>query len=137
MQFVRDPRLKTLVIYSLIQRFSDTEALAYLKGNGYDLTDRTLRRIKKKIKSEEFTRLSDIAKGGFIKQHLERIDQLELIQKEIWSNYYKEKNPSKKVVILQALAQIQPYLSQYYEASKQVMEDEVQDRTKSNNISEI
>lgn len=125
MYYVRDPRLKTLIIYCLIQRFNENESLGYLKAEGYDITVRTLERIKKKIKEDESSRLNEIAKSGFVSQHLERIDQLELIQKEMWSRYYQEKDPSKQVAILLTLAQIQPYLSQYYESSKDVMEDRI------------
>jgi hypothetical protein len=65
-------------------------------------------------------------------QHLERIKQLELIIKEMWLNYNNEENPSKKVIILQTIAQVRPYLSQYYEASKEVMECQLHNRAESN-----
>ena len=140
MYYVRDSRLKTLITYCIIQRFNVKESLAYLKSEDYDITDKTLQRIKKRIKENQFSRLSHIAKSGFVNQHLERIDQLELISKEMWSNYYKEKDPSKKVIILSTIAQIQPYLSQYYESSKEVMEDrtnhEINNKPESEDIPE-
>jgi hypothetical protein len=39
-------------------------------------------RLKRKIQERRFDRLSLIAKQGFVDQHLERIDQLELINAE-------------------------------------------------------
>jgi hypothetical protein len=41
-----------------------------------------------------------LPKIGFVNQHIERIDQLELIQREMWKNYGFEKSPLKMVVIL-------------------------------------
>jgi hypothetical protein len=62
-----------------------------------------------------------IAQIGFELQHLERIDQLQFISKEMWKCYHDESQPLKKVQILWYLATVQPYLSQYYEATMGVI----------------
>gem|GEM_PF-2458435 len=54
-------------------------------------------------------------------QHLERIDQLQIISKEIWKCYHDESQPLKKVQMLWYLVATQPYLSQYYEATCNVI----------------
>ncbi len=40
----------------------------------------------------------------------------------MWEEYNKEKEPWKRVQILKDIAQVQPYLSSYYEATKYVMD---------------
>jgi hypothetical protein len=78
-------------------------------------------RNKKKVESMKLKRLHHIAEIGFELQHLERIDQLQLISKEMWKCYHDESQPLKKVRILWYLVTIQPYLSQYYEATMDVI----------------
>jgi len=55
------------------------------------------------------------------RQHIERIDQLELIQREMWKLYDMEQQPRHKAAILEKIANIQPFLSAYYEATMMVM----------------
>ena len=96
--------VKTLVIECLIQKLTNNKTLEVLDNYGYRVSNRTPNRIKKNLKESEFSELSDIAKQGSMSQQLERIKQLELIIKEMWLNYNKEANPSKKVIILQTIA---------------------------------
>ena len=42
-------------------------------------------------------------------QHLERIDQLDLINQEVWALYRKEKDTFKQVLILEKIAELQIY----------------------------
>ena len=76
------------------------------------------------MKEHQLDRLYEIAKEGFVSQHLNRIDDLLVIKKEMWQCYYsqKKKDPFKAAQILNLLMQVQPYISQYYEASKYIME---------------
>jgi hypothetical protein len=104
-------------------RLSQANAVKYIEANlGKRITDRTFRRWKRYLESEKLKRLYEIGQYGFVDQHLERIDQLELIQQLMWENYHLEKNPEKKTVILERISKIQPYLSAYYEATKYVAE---------------
>jgi hypothetical protein len=119
----KNPHIKTIVIQCLIQKFEDSKTIEILDNHGYRVSQRTLGRIKRRLKEGEFSELSDIAKQGFMSQHLERIKQLELIIKEMWLNYNNEENPSKKVIILQTIAQVRPYLSQYYEATAEIAKE--------------
>ena len=83
----------------------------------------TYYRIKARAEEKKLARLNEIAKVGFVHQHIGRINQLELIQREVWKNYEQEQSPLKKVVILEKIASVQPYLSAYYEATKMVMKE--------------
>jgi hypothetical protein len=51
----------------------------------------------------------------FSEIHLEKIDRLELIDRLMWENYEKEKDPTKRIKILETIADSQINLSSYYE----------------------
>jgi hypothetical protein len=109
----------------------------YLKKEGKkEIKERQLFRIKQYMKEHQLDRLFEIAKEGFVSQHLDRIDDLQLIKKEMWECYFSQKqsDPYKAGQILSWLTHVQPYLSQYYEASKFIMEKarRVQDAAKNN-----
>ena len=55
-------------------------------------------------------------------RHLERVDRMELIENQMWINYWKEQDRYKKVKILVEIVNIQPYISTYYEATKDLVE---------------
>lgn len=63
-----------------------------------------------------------IAKVAYEEQHLERIDRMEMIENQMWLCYWREKDHSKKVKILAEIANIQPYISSYYEATKDLVQ---------------
>ena len=83
--------IKPYIIEIMVKGLSEKQALSYLKDNGFEISDYHLYRLKKKIKEPRFDRLSLIVKQGFVDQHLERINQLELINKEYWKLYNAEK----------------------------------------------
>lgn len=76
------------------------------------------------MKDHQFDKLFEIAREGFIAQHLARIDDLELIKRKMWEMFFKleKSDPFKASQVLLWLMQVQPYLSQYYEASKYIMQ---------------
>ena len=56
-------------------------------------------------------------------EHLDRVDRMELIESQMWINYWKEEDRYKKVKILAEIVNIQPYISSYYEATKDLLEN--------------
>jgi hypothetical protein len=102
-------------------RLTIAQSLEYMKDAGYTVSQATYCRMKNKLQSLKLERLYNIAKYGFTDAHLERIDQLELIQKLMWDDYHNCKDPYKRTCILEKIANIQPYLSAYYEATKDVI----------------
>jgi len=106
---------------------SEIEALEYLDTKGFQISRQHYHRLKKNIKESRFDRLTLIAKSQFVDQHLERIDQLELVNQELWQQYKQEQNPSKKANILMQIAELQTFISPYYSASKRIMEMSIQD----------
>ena len=110
------------VIHCMVKRFSDKEAIAYLKGMGYEMSSVTYWRCRKQILANRFKRIQEIADHELIDQHLERIDELLLIKKEMWSRYHRETNNVRAFEMLVDLANIQPAISQYYASTHKVIE---------------
>ena len=69
------------VLETVKMRLTEKESLEYLKDNGFEISDTTLYREKNNLEKMKLKRLYQIAKYGFEEQHLERIDQLEMIQR--------------------------------------------------------
>ena len=109
------------VLQTMTMQMSPKKALEYLKGVGIDISKRTYFRSKKKVEATKWQRLYRIAEL-FTDQHLERIDKLQLVESLMWKNYYEEKSPYKKVNILYSIVNMQPFLSNYYGATRFVLE---------------
>jgi hypothetical protein len=110
----------------MVMRLDEKESLEYVKEQGFDLSRAQYYRIKKKIHDSRFDRLFRIAKG-FVDHHLERMDTIDLVHHEMWTSY--RKGDYKAMDALSKIAEIQPIISNYFDASKLVMEDEIE-RTK-------
>jgi hypothetical protein len=106
-------------------KLSEKESLEYLSSRGYDISKQYLYKLKKHIKESRFDRLALIAKEGFVDQHLQRIDQLELVNQEMWARY--RERDYKAMDALLKIAELQTYISPYYEASKWIMEESIKD----------
>ena len=113
------------IIQTMVMRLSEKESLNYLAERGFKVSVQHLYGLKKAIQQSRFDRLSLIAKSQFVDQHLERIDQLELINSEMWAHYRNEKDNFKKAMILEKIAELQTYISPYYDASRYVMEQSI------------
>lgn len=109
------------VVQTLVMRLNLREALEYLKNAGFDISERTYFRYKKKVESMKWERLKHYA-NLFTTQHLERIDMLELIERLMWKCFEEEKSPFKKTIILEKIANVQPFISNYYDATQFVIQ---------------
>lgn len=117
--------ITSLVIECMAMNLHEKEALPYLKDKGYKISRETYYRYKRKINNSRFERLSLTVKEGFVDHHLERIANLELINKEFWALYRQEKDTLKKAHILENIAELQNYISAYYDASQVVLEQSI------------
>jgi hypothetical protein len=125
--------IKPFIIETMVMKLSEKESLQYLHDKDFKISHNHFYRLKRKIQASRFDRLSLIAKQGFVDQHLERIDQLELINSEYWKLYNDEKDNFKKALILEKIAELQTYISPYYDASRYVMEQSIKNNeTKEN-----
>jgi hypothetical protein len=110
------------IIDCMCLTISEKEALSYLKDKGFKIGPATYYRLKHEVKESTHSRLNLIASKEFLTQHMERIDMLRTILKEMWANYHNEKNPFKKVQILEKIEDNQFYLSSYYDSTRYVLE---------------
>ena len=116
---------KRAVIETMRMRLSEKQSLAYLEGTGHPMKRAMFYRHKRELNSQKLERLHFIAKMGFEDQHLDRIDTCELIARLHWQNFLMEKSPFKKSMILKEIKELQPYISTYYEATKEVIKPSV------------
>jgi hypothetical protein len=114
--------IEPYIIDVMAMNMHEKQALDYLDDKGYSISKTELYRLKNEIKESTHTRLNLIASQEFLSQHLERIDTLRTILKEMWSNYHKETNPLRRVQILEKIEENQVYLSSYYDSTRYVLE---------------
>jgi hypothetical protein len=119
----RDKDLRLLIINTIATRMSRPEAKKYLEDKGYIMSLKQYDRIKKGILGDRHKRVNEIANTGFIDAHLEALDTFLEIKRQMWINYNNETHPYKRVEILTQIANLQPYLNEYYAATKDIMID--------------
>jgi len=110
------------VVETMRMKLSERLALAYLKGEGFEMCAMTWYREKRKLESLKLKRLYHIAQIGFQDQHLETIDQYEMGFKMMWQNVLRERDPYKQNAMIRDILLLKPYLSSYYEATKLIIE---------------
>lgn len=109
-------------------RLHEHEALDYLSERGYDISRAEFYSLKNDIKENRQLRLNHIASEEFLFQHLDRIESLKAVEGELWNNYHIEKNPSNKAKILMQIAELQTYLSSYYDHTQYIMQQAARTR---------
>ena len=103
----------------------DKQALAYLSDKGYSISRMELYRLKTEIKENTQERLNLIASSEFVSQHIARIDNLKTIEKELWNNYHLQKDPTKRANILMQIAELQPLISSFFDATRYVLQQQI------------
>jgi len=118
-----------LIRQTLAMRLSEKNSLEWLKAHGHEISRSTYWRRAGRIKASSGKRKFQIMQEGLLAQHIERIDQLETILKISWENFHRAqvKNPIGAQRILDSITNIQPMLSQYYEETQYVVENEKAD----------
>ena len=111
-----------LVVATKAMRFSEKDALNYMKAKGHHIEARTYYRILGTVESKTKERLFWIAKH-MKERHLERIEELQLIKKELWRTYHEAQKAADKGRILNYLTNIQPWISSYDESTAGIIED--------------
>lgn len=109
------------VIETITMRLSAKEALIYLHEHGFLIKEATYYRDKAKLEKMKTERFYLKAKIGFLDQHLDKMDKLEFIEKEMWRKYRECKDAYKGVEILTQIANLQPIISAYYDSTRYVL----------------
>jgi hypothetical protein len=118
--------IEPYIIECMCLNISEKESLQYLEDRGYKISHTEFYRLKNQVKESTPERLNLIASKEFLTQHMERIDTLRTILKEMWANYHLEKNPLKRVQILEKIEENQLYLSSYYDSTRYVLQQAAQ-----------
>jgi hypothetical protein len=58
------------------------------------------------------------------------LDNLKTIEKELWNNYHLQKDPTKRANILMQIAELQTYLSSYYDSTWYVLQQAITKKRK-------
>jgi hypothetical protein len=98
------------------------QTLQILEEKKFKITDRTLRREKSIIREKNLKKLYQLAKVDFHDQHIQRIQKLMYIEREMWNNYEQIIDHYKKNLALERIANLQPILSAYTDTIRYVME---------------
>jgi hypothetical protein len=133
---INDREIFPYIINCMCLNFSEKESLQYLYDKGFKIGPATYYRLKHEVKESTNERLNLIASKEFLTQQIERIDTLRTILKEMWANYRLEKNPFKKVQILEKIEENQLYLSSYYDSTRYVLEQAAKAKQHSGNLPE-
>lgn len=120
-----------LVIHCMAMKLSEKESLAYLASRNHKIGRaqyyRDLKRLQEAVTHKAF---KIAAENGLIEQHMNRIDQLETIEREHWQNYHREKNPLRKSIILEKVTSLQPYISSAYDYVKEIIKEQAELQTR-------
>lgn len=110
------------ILAAMRMHLTEKVALAYLKGEGFEMCAMTYYREKRKLEQMKLKRLYHIAQIGFEDQHLQTIDEYEMGFKMMWQNVLRERDPYKQNQMIRDIFLLKPYLSSYYEATKLIIQ---------------
>lgn len=122
--------IEPYIIECMCLNISEKESLQYLDDRGYKISRAEFYTIKDEIKESTSERLNLIASEEFLSQHITRLDNLKTIEKELWNNYHLQKDPTKRANILMQIAELQTYLSSYYDSTRYVLQQAITKKRK-------
>lgn len=111
-----------LVVATRAMRFSEKESLEYLAAHDHKISARTYYKTLAHVEAETKKRLYEIAKTQK-ERHLERIEELALVKKELWRCYHEETTTIFKTRILKEIKEIQAWISAYDESTSGIIEE--------------
>lgn len=117
--------LEQLILRTIVMKFTEKEALAYIKANHKPIETTRYYEIKKSINDKIMSEGYKItSKNGLFEQHMMRIHTLETIEKEQWINYHTEVKPMLKSAILERIQNLQVYLSSAYDYIRAIIKNQ-------------
>lgn len=111
-----------IVLECMYRRLSNDNALRYLKEQGFDSSESTLKRDKNFIKKNSLLRLYQLAKVDFRSLHQERLEKIKTIESLMWKDIEDCKDPYKKAKIKEMIANLIPIISAYEDTAQYVLE---------------
>jgi len=117
--------LEQLVLRCHVMRFSEREALAYIKVNYKSIEPNRYYAIKKELKNRLIQAGYKItSKNGLYEQHMERINTLETIEREQWKKYHMETKPILQSSILERITSLQVYISSAHDYIRAIIKNQ-------------
>lgn len=130
--------LELCILSTKAMHFTGEEAIAHLKKHGHDIPLSTYYRMLENISFEARKRAYHIAKN-FLEEHINTIDELEKMKKEMYADVKAESSPFNRVKMRATIAETMlPYISTYREATKKIIQEvkkEIDNQEKDLNIS--
>lgn len=111
-----------LVVATKTMRLSEKGALIYMEEHGEKISRDKYYRILGRVSSETRKRLFEICKN-MKERHMQRIDELETIRKEIWEVHNSSTDDNVKLRALKQLREIQPWISAYDESTASIIKE--------------
>jgi hypothetical protein len=102
---------------------SAEKAMAYLKEYEFEMSIRTYQREKAKLKKMQSKRFFQIAQVGFEKMHMDVNDDLVTARNLLWKAHNEAKNPLHRAIILEKIINVLPYLTSFYESTRELIEN--------------
>lgn len=121
--------LHTLISACQIQRYSTKESLEFLKSRGFEISERTFFKYKNNIKNDIGTK-GKFAIDTLVLKHLQSIETLELIDKELWHEYLETKDQFLKIKILNSIRDNQIYHSKFQESIPNIIDKQMESMKK-------
>lgn len=115
-----------MIMHTIAMRLDLVESLTYLKTRKFEMARRTYYEHKKRLKEEYHKRALDIAKYGLLEQHMARITNLETIEHEQWLALNLTRTPNIRSQILERITSLQPFITAMYDATRKIMEKQVE-----------
>lgn len=113
--------LEKLVQTTQVMRFTEAESLAYLESRGHHVDKAEFYKIVGRLSSLVKADLQNIVEN-FHSRHADRVNQVYTVLEELWENYQREPDPTKKARILSGVLEAQPYISAYDEMTINILE---------------
>ncbi len=105
-------------------RFSEVEALEYLRKHDVNVSRDIYYKVIGQVESKVRDRLYEICKN-MKERHMARIDEVEIIRKNLWECFREADKVIDKLRALHELRELQGWISAYDEASQGVLEDSI------------
>jgi hypothetical protein len=114
--YIRDPELRDAVRYCVMMRLTEKESLDELSKRGHDITDRTLRRVKRKLEPNK-QRLDKIIKKDFLAHAVTAADTLESLKERLLQMRKTSQNPLEELKVICEIRKTSREILDLYDSS--------------------
>lgn len=113
---IRNPEVREIVRYCIMLRLSEKESLDELSKSGYDIPDRTFRRIKRDLEPNE-QRLDKIIKKDFLLHAVTAADTLDSLKRRLLQMRKTSQNASEELKVICEIRKTSREILDLYDSS--------------------